>query len=96
MDITETRAWHVAREAAREQRIEQRKLVMRYPDIAARLCSAPLKYAKPEQWTGYIPPAYDGEREDGTTPVNTSPVRVQLMALLEEAAERSDGERRAA
>jgi len=81
-----------AANAARRQTAEQHKLIMRYPDIRARLCHSPLRFKTPEQWHGYIPPAYDREREDGTTPLNTSPYRVALMALLEEAAERADAE----
>lgn len=33
-----------------------------------------------------------GARIDGETQLNTSPVRTALLALLEEAAERADGE----
>jgi hypothetical protein len=78
---------------AHKQTTEQHKLVMRYPDIAARLCDPPLRYASPNQWHGFIPPAYDRERVDGTTPLNTSPYRAALMAILEAAAERADAER---
>lgn len=92
MDLTETRAWRIAARQAAKQSDDQHKLINRYKDIAAKLCDPPLSYDKPEQWHGYIPPAYDGEREDGTTPLNHSPRRVALMALLEEAAERADAE----
>jgi hypothetical protein len=81
-----------ARQAAK-QTDDQHKLVMRYKDIAAKLCNPPLGYDKPEQWHGYIPPAYDPEHIDGVTPLNTSPRRTALLALLEEAAERADAER---
>ena len=83
-----------AANAAHRQTTEQHKLVMRYPDIAARLCNPPLRFKTPSQWHGYVPPAYDREREDGTAPLNTSPFRAALMALLEEAAERADAEQR--
>jgi hypothetical protein len=96
MDPTETRAWRIAAKAAREQSNEQRKLVLRYPDIAARLCEAPLGYKRPEQWTGYIPPARDAESEMGAVPLNTSRYRTALMDILEAAAERADSERGAA
>lgn len=76
--------------AARAQIAEQRRLILAYPDLAARLCAAPLGFKRPEQWTGYIPPAFDRERPDGTVPQNDSPVRAALMALLEQAAERWD------
>lgn len=84
-----------ARQAAK-QTDDQHKLINRYKDIAAKLCDPPLNCDRPGQWHGYIPPAYDGQREDGSARPNTSPVRVQLMAILEEAAERADGERRPA
>lgn len=77
---------------ATKQTDDQHKLVMRYKDIAAKLCDPPLGYDKPDQWHGYIPPAYDPEGVDGVTPLNTSPQRVALMALLEEAAVRADAE----
>jgi hypothetical protein len=89
MDVTETRAWRIAARTARQQSIEQVKMVMRYRDLAERLCQPPIGYAKPEQWNGYVPPAYDAERIDGVTPLNDSPRRT---ALLEEAAERADAE----
>jgi hypothetical protein len=82
----------MAARAAAKQTDDQHKLIARYRDIAAKLCDPPLNCDRPEQWHGYIPPAYDGERENGTTPLNASPVRVQLMALLEEAAVRADAE----
>ena len=82
---------HAARAAAK-QTDDQHKLITRYRDIAAKLCDPPLNYKRPDQWHGYIPPAYDAERADGVTPLNTSPVRAALMALLEEAAERAYGE----
>jgi hypothetical protein len=85
-----------AARAARKQCIEQQKLVLRYPDIAKRLCEPPLGYAAPGQWTGYIPPAYDAEQVDGSVPLNTSRYRAVLMEILEAAAERADSERRAA
>lgn len=76
--------------AARAQLAEQRRLILAYPDLAARLCAAPIGFKRPEQWTGYIPPTFDRERPDGTVPQNDSPVRAALMALLEQAAERWD------
>jgi hypothetical protein len=84
-----------ARQAAK-QSTEQHKLVNRYKDIAAKLCDPPLGYKSPGQWRGYIPPAYDPEHIDGVIPLNHSPRRTALMALLEEAAERADAEMRGA
>lgn len=82
-----------AAKSARTQTDDQHKLIARYKDIAAKLCDPPLGYDKPEQWHGYIPPAYDPEHIDGVTPLNDSPRRTALLALLEEAAERADAER---
>lgn len=96
MDITETRAWRTAARDAARQSAEQRKLILAYPDIAARLCQPPLGYASPDQWTGYVPPAYDRENAMGVTPLNDSPRRAALMELLEAAAERHDRDHRRA
>lgn len=85
-----------AAKADRARNTEQRKLVLRYPDIAARLCEPPLNYARPGQWTGYIPPAFDGERPDGAVPMNTSRYRAAFMVILEAAAERADSEKQSA
>lgn len=81
-----------AARAARKQTDDQHKLIMRYPDIRAKLCDPPLGYQRPEQWHGYIPPAYCAEDVDGVTRLNDSPRRTALLALLEEAAERADAE----
>jgi hypothetical protein len=35
---------------------ERRARVLAYPDLAARLCQAPLGFARPQQWNGYVPP----------------------------------------
>jgi hypothetical protein len=93
VDITETRPWIIAARAARQQSIEQVKMVMRYPDLRDKLCLPPIGYAKPEQWNGFVPPAFDPESEGGVIRLNDSPRRTALLALLEEAAERADGER---
>ena len=76
--------------AEHAQLVEQRRLILAYPDLAAQLCAPPLCFKRPEQWTGYIPPTFDRERPDGTVPQNDSPIRAALMALLEQAAERWD------
>lgn len=56
-----------------------RAVVLRHPDLAARLCEPPLDYARPDQWTGYVPPALCS----GT--INDSPRRQALLALVSEA-----------
>jgi hypothetical protein len=92
-DVLKARPCVEAARQAAKQTDDQYKLIMRYKDIAAKLCAPPLNYDRPEQWHGYIPPAYDPERIDGVTPLNDSPRRTALLALLEEAAERADAER---
>lgn len=91
-DVLKARPCVEAARQAAKQTAEQHKLIMRYKDIAAKLCDPPLNYARPEHWHGYIPPAYDPEQVDGMTPLNDSPRRTALLALLEEAAERADAE----
>lgn len=46
---------------------ERRGAVLRYPDLAARLCQPPLNFRRPDNWNGFIPPHIavvddDGER----------------------------------
>jgi hypothetical protein len=95
-DILDSHAWRAAVTTAHANANENRKLVLAYPDIAARLCEQPLNYKRPDQWTGYIPPYYDREAGNGTVHLNTSPIRQALMAILSAAAERADAGRRAA
>jgi hypothetical protein len=95
MELNETRAWRYAAAEAHKQSVEQRKLILTYPDIAAKLCQAPFGYAEPLQWTGFIPPPYESEGPGGMGRPNRSPYRAALLALLEEAAERADGEQQA-
>lgn len=79
-----------------ENNRRNRELVLRYPDIAAKLTAPPLKHSRPEVWNGSVPGPYLPEREDGTVRPNRSPVRAQLLAILTEAAERSDHDSRPA
>lgn len=85
-----------ARAAAFAENARRRALVLRHPDLAARLCEPPLRHTTPEHWTGYIPPAYDAETFGGGQPINTSPARAALVALLAEAEQRTATERKAA
>lgn len=68
------------REQAHTDAAARRALVLRNPDVAARLCAPPLSYASPEQWNGFIPPA---TLSSGA--INTTPVRTALLALVTEA-----------
>ncbi|MDT0302933.1 hypothetical protein [Streptomonospora wellingtoniae] len=70
---------------------ERRRLVLRHPDLAARLCEQPLAFARPEQWTGYIAPALDQIGESMLARRNESPFRAQAAALYEEALRREGG-----
>lgn len=68
----------------------RRGLVLAHPDLAAKLAEQPLCFNRPDQWTGFVPPAIWC-----TGAINTSPVRVALLAVAAEA-ERRNQQRRAA
>jgi len=70
---------------------QRRDLVLRYPDIAAKLTAPPLKLADPRQWSGFIP-AGDHEGPNGARIPNHSPLRAQLVAVFNEACERADAQ----
>lgn len=72
------------REQAHSDCAARRALVLRNPDIAARLCAPPLNYASPEHWTGFIPPA---TLSSGA--INTTPVRPALLDLLQQAEQQT-------
>jgi hypothetical protein len=61
----------------------RRGLVLRYPDLAAKLTQPPINHSAPEMWTGFIPPA-----TDCTGAMNTAPCRPALLALVAEAERR--------
>ena len=61
----------------------RRNLVLRYPDLAAKLTQPPIGFSAPEKWNGYIPPA-----TDCTGAMNTAPCRRALLALVAEAERR--------
>lgn len=68
---------------------ERRRRVLAHPDLAKRLCEPPYNLAAPEMWTGFVPPA--------EVPVatywrpNNSPIRRQLIDILNAVAERDQG-----
>lgn len=70
-----------AQEAASRAR-DRKARVKAHPDLAARLCRA-LGYTRFEQWSGFVPPARDAGGR-----LNTSPVRVELLAILRAVADR--------
>lgn len=85
----------IAAQEAENNRLN-RELVFHYPDIAAKLCAPPLKHSRPDVWNGSLPGPYLPEGEDGRVRPNRSPVRAQLLAILNEAADRADTEARGA
>lgn len=62
----------------------RRGLVLRHPDLAEQLTKPPIGHARPEIWTGYIPPA-----TNCTGALNTAACRPALLALVEEAERRT-------
>lgn len=82
--VPDRAAIFAAAELTKEQR---RELVLKYPDIAEKLRQPPYK-GTPHGWSGFIPSA---TYETGTgLALNPSPVRIQLLAIVMEAAERAD------
>lgn len=67
---------------------ERRRAVLAHADLAERLCEDPLNYARPDQWTGFIPPAMWNQQP------NTSPRRRALVEIYEEACARAAAPRR--
>lgn len=63
----------------------RRGLVLRHPDLAARLTEPPIGHATPEIWNGYIPPT-----TDCTGAINTASCRPALLALVAEAERRAN------
>ncbi|MET8080069.1 hypothetical protein [Streptomyces sp. NPDC005303] len=61
----------------------RRGLVLRYPDIAAKLAQPPIGFSTPDKWNGYIPPS-----TDCTGAMNTARCRPALLALVAEAERR--------
>ncbi len=61
----------------------RRGLVLRYPDLAAKLTEPPIGFTRPEMWNGYIPPA-----TDCMGAMNTARCRPALLALVAEAERR--------
>lgn len=69
-----------------------RELVLRYPDIAAKLTAPPFKCADPRAWSGFVPGALCPEDVRGRVALNQTPIRAQLLAILHEAAQRADAQ----
>jgi hypothetical protein len=84
--------YRAARAHKLTQCAENRALVLRYPDLAARLKEPPFSASDPAKWTGYIPGPLAAENARGIVALNTSPVRTQLLELVMAAAERDENE----
>lgn len=69
---------------ARRAAAYRRSIVLRYPDLAAKLIEPPHRHSSPEMWTGHIPPA-----TDCTGAINTASCRPALLALVAEAEART-------
>lgn len=87
-----TRLLKQARAQGAAENARRRALVLKHPDLAAKLTEPPLRHTLPEHWTGYIPPAHDPETYGGGQPLNTSPARAALVALVAEAERRANGQ----
>jgi len=68
---------------AQRNAAHRRGLVLRYPELAAKLTEPPIGFTAPEKWNGYIPPA-----TDCTGAMNTARCRPALLALVAEAERR--------
>ncbi|MCZ7413121.1 hypothetical protein [Streptomyces sp. WMMC897] len=75
---------------AKNECARRRALVLRHPDLAAKLTEAPHCWTTPERWNGYIPPdTWNGGP-------NRTPARVALLELVTEAEQRAQPGRAAA
>ncbi|MFF5404576.1 hypothetical protein ACFY8K_16955 [Streptomyces misionensis] len=83
-----------ARTNAHAENARRRALVLKHPDLAERLTQPPINHITPQHWTGYVPPAHDPENYGGGRPINTSPIRAALAALVEEAERRASAAHR--
>lgn len=70
---------------ARRTAANRRARVKAHPDLAERLVRS-LGYARFDQWSGYVPTYGDVERP------NDSPIRIELIAILREVAQRDAAE----
>jgi len=98
------RQWQLESAATHEQCEARRQQVLKHQDLANQLKSLPLRLSNPRNWTGYIPPqrmpeaacpACRSDRDNRAcrnpqhlAPMNRSPIRAQLLAILEQVAQR--------
>lgn len=80
-DLSEYIRQELAR--ASDEREHRRRLVLRHPDLAARLTQPPLPYTSPEHWGGHL------GADTWTGRPNTSPQRTALLEIVAEAEQRA-------
>lgn len=78
------RLWRLTVAGARETAAVRCARVLAHPDLAERLTAPPLGYARPNQWTGYVPPRTWGRHNQ----LNPSPQRRALVEIAAEALRR--------
>jgi hypothetical protein len=92
LDLAITPAWRTAVHQGQARNRQQREIVLRYPDIAKRLCGPPMSLKEPRQWSGFIPDYWEAEDKLGRVRPNNSPVRAQLFEVFMAACERADAD----
>jgi hypothetical protein len=83
--------WEPLRAQAKVEASRRRTRVLAHADLAARLCEPPLGYARPEQWSGYVPPKLMPDNRVKGPPrmvLNDSPRRLALVELCSAALAR--------
>jgi hypothetical protein len=81
---------HKARQEHLRRNRDYKARVLAHPDIAARLTEPPMRYTRPDQWSGYIPPQWIAGAGDNPAEgrLNTSPYRAQLVDIMTELVQR--------
>lgn len=95
-----SKLWRAANAKARADNAARRTRVLAHEDLREALTLPPLNYARPDQWTGYVPPRLDPEEACEHCPTwrcrhvehlarpNTSARRRALVAIAAEALRR--------
>lgn len=90
--VEQRRSLAQATQEAHQKAANRKARVKAHPDLAERLCAS-LGYVRFDQWNGYVPPKWMADRRPGgwesdTFEVNDSPIRAELIAILNEVAQR--------
>lgn len=80
--------WEPMRAQAHTAAQQRRGRVLAHADLADALTTAPIGYARPDQWNGYVPPETDAIPMGGGYVRNTSPRRAALVEICAEALRR--------